>query len=45
MTDAELEYLMAMDRFKQDKNVRFPTVLQHMEVLLSLGYRKRRFDD
>jgi len=40
MSDDDLEFLVAMDRWKRENHVRFPTVLQYMEVLLSLGYRK-----
>src|SRR5262245_2419159 len=40
-TDDELEFLMAMDRFRRDNRRRFPTCRDTLRVLLSLGYRKQ----
>ncbi len=36
----EVEFMLAMDRFKREKNRRFPTCSDVLLVLKSLGYRK-----
>ena len=38
--DAEAEFLAAMQAFKAKHRVLFPTISDHLEVLLSLGYAK-----
>lgn len=39
-TDAEVELLKAVERFKREKGVRFPTIQQIFKICLELGYRK-----
>lgn len=38
--DDEREFLMAMDRFKREKDKKFPTWRDALHVLKSLGYKK-----
>ncbi len=38
--DAELEFMQAMQRYKQRSGRNFPTWSEVLEVLVSLGYRK-----
>lgn len=39
-TADELEFLAAMDRYKRSKRRPFPTWIEVLDVLKSLGYRK-----
>lgn len=38
--DDEVEFMKAMERFKREQRVPFPTCSQVLKVLLGLGYRK-----
>lgn len=40
-SDAEREFLVAVDRFKRERNRPFPTLSELYAVLLSLGYEKK----
>lgn len=40
-TDAELEFMSALDAYKRRSGRMFPTCSEVLEVLLSLGYEKR----
>ncbi len=39
-TDAEREFILAMDRFKRIHQRRFPTCCDVLRVIHELGYRK-----
>ncbi len=39
-TKSEIEFMMAMDKYKREKNCPFPTWCEVLEVLISLGYKK-----
>ncbi|AMV24567.1 hypothetical protein VT84_09240 [Gemmata sp. SH-PL17] len=39
-TDAETEFMKAMDRYKRENRRPFPTWSEALQVALSLGYRK-----
>ena len=39
-TDADLEFMAAIDRYKRETGVQFPTLREVLRVALSLGYRK-----
>lgn len=39
-SDAEFEFIKAMDQFKVKTGVRYPTLCQILAVLTSIGYRK-----
>lgn len=39
-TQDEVEFMMAMDRYKADNHRPFPTCSEVLAVLVSLGYRK-----
>lgn len=39
-TEDELEFMMAMDRYKRDNNRPFPTWHEVYKVFVSLGYSK-----
>ncbi len=41
-TQAELEFIFAMDSYKQRSGRKFPTWREALEVLKSLGYEKRK---
>ncbi|MDO5552506.1 MAG: hypothetical protein Q4G68_01975 [Planctomycetia bacterium] len=40
-TDAEIEFMNALDQYKRSSGRMFPTCSEILEVLLSLGYRKQ----
>jgi hypothetical protein len=40
LTDVQVEFAMALDRFKREKNRPYPSCSEVLDVLLSLGYRK-----
>lgn len=40
-TDAEREFIVAMDRFRRKSKRRFPTCRDILAVLADLGYRKQ----
>jgi hypothetical protein len=40
LTDAQVEFGRALDRFKLEKNRPFPTYSEVLQILLDLGYRK-----
>ena len=39
-TDAEIEFMLAVDRYKREKHRPFPTCNEILAVVLALGYRK-----
>lgn len=39
-TDAEREFMVAVDRYKRRTGCRFPTCREFLHVLLALGYTK-----
>jgi hypothetical protein len=39
-TDAETEFIVAMDKFKRERDRPFPTWCEVLAVLKSLGYKK-----
>lgn len=39
-TEAEVEFMLAMERYKREKGRRFPNWKEVLEVAKSLGYRK-----
>lgn len=39
-TAAEVEFMLALDRFKRERRRPFPTTREILAVLLSLGYQK-----
>jgi hypothetical protein len=39
MDDSDLEFLQAVDRFRQTKR-RFPLALDYKQILMSLGYSR-----
>jgi hypothetical protein len=39
-TDDELEFMLALERYKRESRKLFPTCSEVLEVLRSLGYRK-----
>lgn len=41
-TDAEIEFMHALDRYKRASGRMFPTCSELLEVLLSLGYEKKQ---
>jgi hypothetical protein len=41
-TDEEFEFLLAIDQFRQRTGYGFPTVIETLQVLKSLGYEKAR---
>jgi hypothetical protein len=41
-TDAEVEFMHALDDYKRTSGRMFPTCSEVLEVLLSLGYEKRK---
>jgi hypothetical protein len=40
-TDAEVEFMHALDQYKRSSGRMFPTCSEVLEVLLSLGYEKK----
>lgn len=42
LTQEQVDFMMALDKFKRDKRRPFPTCSEVLSVLLSLGYRKGR---
>lgn len=40
MTDAQFEFLMAIDKYKRANHKPFPTWTEVLEVIQALGYRK-----
>lgn len=40
MSDEQFEFLMAIDQYKRQNNVSFPTWTEVLEVIKALGYRK-----
>jgi hypothetical protein len=40
MSDEQFEFLMAIDTYKRQNNVCFPTWTEVLEVIKALGYRK-----
>lgn len=43
-SDEEREFMMAMDRYKREKNRPYPTCKDILEVARKLGYRKTQED-
>jgi hypothetical protein len=43
-TEDEIEFMLEMDRFKRANRRPFPTWHEVLDVLKSLGYRKRTLD-
>ncbi len=41
-SDDETEFLMAVDAYKREKNIKFPTLVELLNILKSLGYIKLR---
>ncbi len=39
-TDAEIEFMHALDQYKRDSGRMFPTCSEMLEVLIALGYEK-----
>jgi hypothetical protein len=44
-TDAEVEFMSALDDYKRRSGRMFPTCSEILEVILALGYEKRRPND
>jgi hypothetical protein len=44
-TDAEMEFMLAMNDYKRRSGRMFPTWSEVLEVLRSLGYEKMRLED
>jgi len=44
-TPEELEFMLAMDKFKRETGCKFPTWCEVYHVLLSLGYQKGASND
>ena len=42
-TDAEIEFMHAIDQYKRASGRMFPTCSEMLEVLISLGYEKTQF--
>ncbi len=43
-TDAEIEFMHALDQYKRSSGRMFPTCSEVLEVLLALGYEKKHAD-
>ncbi len=41
-SDDETEFLMAVDKFKREKNIKFPTLVELFNILKDLGYIRLR---
>jgi hypothetical protein len=41
-SDAEREFIVAMDRFRREKRRRYPTCRDILQVMHELGYRKEK---
>lgn len=39
-SEEDIEFMLAMDRFKRERQIRFPTWQEVLNVLRSLGWRK-----
>jgi hypothetical protein len=40
MSDEQFEFLMAIDQYKRQNDISFPTWTEVLEVIKALGYRK-----
>ena len=38
--DDELEYLLAVEKYKKDNDIRFPHVCEYLHIAKRLGYKK-----